>query len=87
MFSSLQNGESHETLSAIGGNSVTPLSPILTTEQRLEIIETKIKRFEDSFFNAAAMLLENPLASAALPKQMKLQLREFLDERAAKQST
>lgn len=52
--------------------------PSLSIEERLSAVEEKIARFENALFGAAKQLLDNPMASAMLPKEMKTTLREYL---------
>lgn len=44
--------------------------------QRLQAVEEKLARFESAMLGAAKMLLDNPMMSAMMPKEMKAALRE-----------
>jgi len=63
------------------GNGKSTAVSALSIEQRLALLEEKITRFENAIFSAADMMLQNPVASAMMPKEIKTQLRQYLDER------
>lgn len=71
-------------LHSVGG--AEKKSAPLSLEERLAAIEEKIVRFENAMIGAARMMLDNPMASAMMPKKMKEDLRAFLTERDKNES-
>jgi hypothetical protein len=54
-------------------------------QARVESLEQDRERFMKAFRGAIAMLMENPMASAMMPKDMKRDLRTYLEQNAATQ--
>lgn len=52
-------------------------------ENRIQILEEKLARFENAIFGAAEMILSNPMMSAMLPKDMKKAIAEAAELHAA----
>jgi len=58
-----------------------PESPSLADLQhRVESLEQDRERFMKALHGAVGMLLENPMASAMMPKEMKRDLRAYLEK-------